>query len=246
MIEPLFFRAFTNAPKALEIVVLDGAEGKHAATVRRMRVDEKIQLTDGKGLRVKGSVIRVGKNDLTMRVDSVESEPESKLQITLIQALAKGDRDELAVQSSTELGVSQVVPWEASRSISRWGNEKKAKGVQRWQLIANEAAKQSLQVRFPVVLDSVTTDELVRGFSSFDQILVLDPMAKISFGNADLPTSGKVAIVVGPEGGISDAELDLMDKSGATRIKLGSSILRTSTAGVVAIAALLHASGNWH
>lgn len=244
MVEPLFRREFASQPIVGDAIALDGAEAKHAISVRRMRVGEAIQLTDGRGLRVRGAVAAVADRSLTVAVADVVHEPEPNAKLVLVQALAKGDRDELAIQAATELGAWQILPWQAERSISRWDAAKVAKGVDRWQTIVSEAAKQSLRVYEPDVLQPVTSNQLVRAVADFDAVLVLDPTAAQGIGEL-AQLSGRVAIVVGPEGGISPSELEQLEAAGAKRIRLGSEILRTSTAGVAAIAVLQAKLGAW-
>lgn len=244
MVAPLFFATNVSSLNAGSELVLDGPEGKHAAVVRRMRVGEAIQLTDGKGFRAVGSVSRVDGASVGVSVTETTLEPLPKLQLTLVQALAKGDRDELAVQAATELGALTVIPWQATRSISRWEGPKAQKGQARWQTIATEAAKQSLRVWEPEVKAVVSTKELIRQVQDFDQVLVLDPTATASItslGNL----AGRIAIVVGPEGGIDEHELKELESVGAKCIQLGAGILRTSTAGLAAISYLVGAAGLW-
>lgn len=244
MVEPLFRREFVAAPTVGELVALDGPEAKHAISVRRMRAGEAIQLTDGKGLRVRGVIATVADRSLTVAVAEVELEPQPLARLVLVQALAKGDRDELAIQAATELGAWQIIPWQAERSISRWDASKVAKGVDRWQTIVAEAAKQSLRVFEPEVLQPLTTNQLTKAVAEFDTVLVLDPTAGAGIGELGA-LEGRVAIVVGPEGGISAQELEQLEAAGAKRIHLGSEILRTSTAGVAAIAVLQAKLGAW-
>lgn len=244
MVAPLFFASNLTSVIAGSEFVLDGPEGKHAAVVRRMRVGEAIQLTDGKGFRAVGSVSRVDGASVNISVTETTLEPLPKLQLTLVQALAKGDRDELAVQAATELGALTVIPWQATRSISRWEGPKAPKGQARWQTIATEAAKQSLRVWEPEVKAVVSTKELSHQVQDFDQVLVLDPTANASISSlGDL--GGQIAIVVGPEGGIDDHELKELEVAGAKRIHLGAGILRTSTAGLAAISYLVGSAGLW-
>lgn len=245
MVEPMFVREFDSSVSEGSIIELTGPEAKHAVSVRRMRVGEDIQLTNAVGLRLRGQVESINGNALKVLTKSVEQEVAPSLQITLVQALAKGDRDELAVQASTELGVSGVIPWESDRSVSRWIGLKEAKGVERWQSIVAEAAKQSLRVWHPVVTSPIKGVQVAQLVADFNLVLVLDPTAKLGLGESKLPESGTVALVVGPEGGISDAELEALDSAGAHRVHLGASILRTSTAGVAAISAILALSGQW-
>lgn len=237
MVEPLFIKLDLQASNIGATITLDGDEAKHAVAVRRMRVGEAIALTNARGLRVRGVVAAINGKTLDLKVSEVSEQAEPQLQITLIQALAKGDRDELAIQAATELGVMRVIPWQAERSISRWVAEKADKGQQRWQTICDEAAKQSLRAWHPRVESVSSSRQLVNLFGQFDRVLLLDPYAEHGLGLAIKPM-GKIALIVGPEGGIDDSELNLFAEAGAERVHLGSSILRTSTAGVAAIAAI--------
>lgn len=246
MVEPLFRTTFATPPAAGLAVTLGGSEGKHAVNVRRMRVGEGIQLSDGRGLRVRGEVSALGNSSLTVQVSSVEQESAPSVGLTIIQALAKGDRDELAVQAATELGCWGVIPWQAERSISKWEGAKIAKSVERWQTIVGEAAKQSLRVFEPVVAQPIGSKQVVASVKNFDLVLVLDPTSSVGLGSLDFNGSQKsIAIVVGPEGGISDQELEALEDAGAIRVHLGEPILRTSTAGVAAISVIQSKLGLW-
>ena len=245
MVAPLFFAPEVASAKVGTEFLLGGAEGKHAAVVRRMRAGELIQLTDGEGFRASGKVVQIQGSEVHIRIDEVISEQLPALQLTLVQALAKGDRDELAVQAATELGALGVIPWQATRSVSRWEGAKAEKGRQRWQTIATEAAKQSLRVFEPKVQDILTTKELASHVGEFDAFLVLDPTAKLGLASLDKLT-GKVAIVVGPEGGIDEHELGVLQSAGAKRVHIGNGVLRTSTAGLAAISFLVGGSGLWN
>ncbi len=244
MVEPLFKKRFSVAPAVGSLVELDAEEAKHAISVRRMRVDEAIQLTDGRGLRVQGSVSEIKAKSLIVKVATVTQEQSPTNEITLIQALAKGDRDELAIQAATELGVMRVIPWQAERSISRWDAAKAAKGQVRWQVICDEAAKQSLRVWHPQVEQLVDSQTLTKGFAEFDQVYVLDPTAIRGLASQKA-FSSKIAVIIGPEGGIDESELSLFEAAGAIRVGLGDSILRTSTAGVAAISVIQAALGRF-
>lgn len=246
MVEPLFRTSFATPPAAGQAVTLGGSEGKHAVNVRRMRVGEGIQLSDGKGLRVRGEVSALGNSSLTVQISEVVQEPAPAVGLTIIQALAKGDRDELAIQAATELGCWGVIPWQAERSISKWEGAKIAKSVDRWQTIVSEAAKQSLRVFEPVVAQPLGSKQLVASAKEFDLVLVLDPTATKGLGALEFSSDQKsIAIVVGPEGGISDHELEALEDSGAVRVHLGEPILRTSTAGVAAISVIQSKLGLW-
>jgi 16S rRNA (uracil1498-N3)-methyltransferase len=238
MVEPLFHKDNLNAEVG-SVIELDGPEGKHAVSVRRMRQGEAIQLSDGKGLRVRGNVVDVASSTLKLEVSEVINEELPSRQLTLIQALAKGDRDEMAIQAATEIGVMGIIPWQASRSISRWDGPKVAKGLARWQQIVSEAAKQSLRAFTPQVQNIADTKELANLVATFDLVLVLDTSATEHISETAIPKAGKIALVVGPEGGIEQSELDSLEKAGAKLVSLGANVLRTSTAGPALIAALL-------
>ena len=176
MVEPLFHKENLVAVVG-SAIELDGPEGKHAVQVRRMRAGEAIQLSDGKGIRARGLVSEIRGSSLVVLVEEVITEELPSRQITLVQALAKGDRDELAIQAATELGVTSIIPWQATRSISRWDGPKQAKGQARWQQIVSEAAKQSLRAFTPVVSNIAETKELGLQVQDFDLVLVLDTTA---------------------------------------------------------------------
>ncbi|MTA30328.1 MAG: RsmE family RNA methyltransferase, partial [Actinobacteria bacterium] len=142
----LFFTAVARTLTSGQTYVLSGEEGRHAATVKRLRVGESLQLTDGTGIRIEAKVLENRGASLELKIEAITEEEPSSLQLTLVQALAKGDRDELAVQAATELGAVSIVPWQANRCVSKWEDAKLVRGVTRWQTIVAEAAKQSLRV----------------------------------------------------------------------------------------------------
>ena len=228
------------------VVELRGDEAHHAAQVARLREGEAIEISDGLGWRAHGVARSVSKSVVEVAVSNPVFDEPRPLTLTLVQALAKGDRDEMAVQASTELGVSRVIPWQAERSISRWAGDKKVKGVSRWQSIAREAAKQSVRSRVPVICDPVATSGLVAACEG-SVVLVLDPRATVGIGEWVRSNSGvtNIALVVGPEGGISESEIATLEGQGAAPVRVGSDIMRTSTAGPAAIAALNALLGQW-
>jgi len=223
------------------VVQLAGDEGRHAITVARVRVGETLSISDGAGLVVAGAVASIDGNTLTLTVESVHRHPAPTPELWLAQALAKGDRDELAVQAATELGVSGVIPWAAERSISRWEGVKAAKGRERWTSIVREATKQSIRPRVPAVEPIGSTASLAKlpGL-----VLVLEPTAATRLTEIDLDTD-RITLVVGPEGGVSPRELETLAAAGAVAVRLGPEVLRTSTAGPAALAVLNARLGRW-
>lgn len=224
-------------------LTLTGQEAKHAATVNRTRPGESVLIGNGRGLVASGEVLVATSAELTIDVEAVERVPRAEPAITLVQALAKGDRDELAVQAATELGVDAVVPWSASRSVSRWEGAKVAKGRDRWAAIVREASKQSIRAWTPEVGELATTKQ-VAALAATHRVLVLEPGATDALTGVR-PDGRPLALVVGPEGGIAPQELEAFRVAGAEVVRLGNTVLRTSTAGPAALAVLNAALGRW-
>jgi 16S rRNA (uracil1498-N3)-methyltransferase len=215
-----------------ERVTLRGDEARHAVGVARGRIGERISIADGSGFAVRGPVVATAPGEVTIEVEEARHDPEPEPRLWLAQALAKGDRDELAVQAATELGVSGVIPWQAERSVSRWEGQKAARGRERWAAIVREAAKQSIRSRVPEVLPL--------GAALPGLVLVLEPGAELALTGIELPATGDLTLVVGPEGGLAARELAL-----GTPVRLGAEVLRTSTAGPAALAVLNARLGRW-
>lgn len=227
-------------------VLLDGPEGRHAVSVRRLQVGEPIVLTDGTGRGAHGTVASVeGKDVLYVDVAEVREEPQPTPRITVVQALPKGDRGELAVETMTETGVDAVVPWAASRCITQWKGERGLKALGKWRATAREAGKQSRRLRFPEVDDARSTKQVAALLAEADFAAVLHEEGSEPLATAELPAHGSIVLVVGPEGGVSPEELTAFAAACAKPYRLGPSVLRTSTAGTAATALLLGRTGRW-
>ena len=226
-------------------VVLTGPEAHHAAAVRRVRVGEEVTVGDGRGMWATGTVASVAPREVVITVDQRRDLPARTPRLVLVQALAKGDRDELAIQAATELGVDAIVPWQAGRSVSRWG-DKAEKGRARWAGIVREAAKQAHRAWVPEV-EPVATTARVAARSAASVVLVLEPTATARLSDAvrAIEEPAEILLVVGPEGGIDPGELDVFTQAGARLVRLGDSVLRTSTAGPAALAAVEVCLGRW-
>jgi len=225
-----------------------GAEARHAAQVARVRTGERIGIGDGRGRIGWGPVVHVAQHEVAISVEELVLDTPRLPRLRLVQALAKGDRDELAIQAATELGVDEIVPWQAARSVSRWEGPKLAKGLERWRAVVREAAKQAIRGTVPEVGELLDTGALLRAIGS-DPVLVLEPTGRDALvalvsGDAFRPVD-RATIIVGPEGGIAPDELVQLDAAGAVPVRLGREVLRTSTAGPAAIAALSTILGRW-
>lgn len=229
-----------------EAVTLTGAEAHHAATVRRVRVGEEVTVGDGRGAWLAGRVESVMPREVVVRIEGRTDAAAPRPRIVLVQALAKGDRDELAVQAATELGVDEIVPWQAARSVSRWDAAKAAKGRARWASIVREAAKQAHRAWLPEVAELTSTGALALRAPAAT-MLVLEPTASERLSGVQLePGEDRdIVLVVGPEGGIAPDELTALRQAGARPVRLGETVLRTSTAGPAALAVVNTALARW-
>ncbi|MEU1970486.1 16S rRNA (uracil(1498)-N(3))-methyltransferase [Microbacterium sp. NPDC019599] len=226
-------------------VTLTGAEAKHAAVVRRVRPGEEVTVGDGRGAWLTGEVESVQPAEVVVRITARADAPTAAPRLVLVQALAKGDRDELAVQAATELGVDEIVPWQSARSVSRW-DAKAEKGRARWETIAREAGKQAHRAWLPEVSALATTNDLIRRAAA-SRVLVLEPTAtrRLTELSLDGHDTRDLVLVVGPEGGFAAEELERLAQAGATLVRLGETVLRTSTAGPAAISVVSAMLGRW-
>ncbi|MDP3967747.1 MAG: 16S rRNA (uracil(1498)-N(3))-methyltransferase [Nocardioides sp.] len=243
---PVFVVPDLGSARAGGTLDVEGEEARHAVVVRRMVPGERVVLTDGRGAAATCEVTSTGKNRLTLQVEEVSAEPEPLPRVTVVQAVPKGDRGELAVAVLTEVGAARVVPWAAERCVAVWRGDRAAKGRARWATTARESAKQARRAWFPEVTALHTTSEVAALVGSADLAVVLHE------ADGGLPLAGltlagvrDLVVVVGPEGGLTDAELAALGAAGATTVRLGSEVLRTSTAGVAAVAALLSRTPRW-
>jgi 16S rRNA (uracil1498-N3)-methyltransferase len=226
-------------------IVLDGPEGRHAATVRRLRPGERADLTDGAGTLVECVVATAGRDSLVLEVTARRSEPAPEPRLVVVQALPKGDRGELAVEMMTEAGVDVIVPWAAARCVTQWRPERRDKALGRWRNTAREAAKQSRRAWLPEVTEPATTGHVAGLIAGASLAVVLHEAADHSLSGLEVPLEGDVVLVVGPEGGLTDEEVEEFAAAGGVPALLGRTVLRTSTAGVAAAALVLARSGRW-
>ena len=235
--------------------LLEGAEARHAGVVQRRRPGERVDVVDGAGLRLICTIATVEPGSLALDVLDQAVEPAPAVRVVLVQALAKGDRDELAVEAATEVGVDEVVPWQALRSVVVWRGDRAAKSRARWLASVRTAAKQARRARVPQVALAVTTAELAVRVSTVvaagGAVLVLHEAVSTPWHEVVLPDDAadgsvrEVLLVVGPEGGIAEEEIAVLVEAGAGVVRLGPHVLRTSTAGPVAAALVCEQLGRW-
>ncbi|MEV6872187.1 16S rRNA (uracil(1498)-N(3))-methyltransferase [Amycolatopsis sp. NPDC051128] len=229
--------------------VLDGEEARHAATVRRLRAGERLVLSDGAGAMARCVVdaVQPGRDAaLTLTVEESWTEEPPALRIHLAQALAKGDRGELAVELATEAGVDAIVPWRAARSVTKWEDGPRGdKALARWRTTARAAAKQARRAHVPDITEPATTTELAGLATTMSLTIVLESDVPDRLTDLTLPDTGDILLVVGPEGGITDEELRTLCEAGAQAVRLGTTVLRTSTAAAVALGAIGALTTRW-
>jgi 16S rRNA (uracil1498-N3)-methyltransferase len=243
VVPPVFLVEATDL--AHDAIVLSGAEGRHAATVRRLAVGERVDVTDGAGLVAECVVTGAQRGQLELAVTARRVVPRPEPAVVVVQAILKGERGPLAVELMTEVGADAVVAWAAERCVAHWQGDRGERSVARWRATAREAAKQSRRARLPEITGPVTIGEVTRMTAAAALAVHLDPAAVEPLGGLAVPPSGDIVVVVGPEGGVSPAEADALALSGAVRAHLGPTVLRASSAGAVAASVLLSRSARW-
>lgn len=261
MSNPVFFTpaGTLDGVGAGSVFVLDGPEARHAVTVKRIAIGEAVDIADGAGRRLTGKVAGVEHGSLSVEADAVVEEPLPDTRLVLVQALAKGDRDELAAETATELGIDAVIPWQSERSIVRWKGERAAKAHAKWQSVVAAAAKQARRAWIPEVRAAVDGSGLAKAVQAADLAVILHEAAKRPLrdvlevwqqsdqGSGAVPGGRprEILLIVGPEGGISPREVTRLSDAGAVTALLGRHVLRSSTAGPAAVVVASDVLGRW-
>ncbi|MGY4649978.1 16S rRNA (uracil(1498)-N(3))-methyltransferase [Mycobacterium sp. URHB0021] len=246
MTQGLFY--VDKVPDVGEIAVVDGDEGFHAANVRRIRPGEHLDLGDGAGTLARCVIEDVGKGRLSARALDRRTVPIAAPTVTVVQALPKSDRSELAIELATEAGADTFVAWQAARCVARWDDQARVdKGLRRWRAVARSAARQSRRAHIPSVSGVVSTNELAERIRdvTFTTVLVLHESAVVVITELPVAQADSLVLIVGPEGGIADDELAALSAAGASPVRLGPTVLRTSTAAAVALGALGALTPRW-
>ena len=229
----------------VEIVTLSGPEGHHAAAVRRLRPGERADVSDGAGTIAECAVLSVTRDSVALSVRSAHRVPAPEPRLTVVQALPKGDRGELAVELMTEVGVDAIIPWAAQRCVVRWQGDRGERALAKWRATAREAAKQSRRAWLPEVPALASLADIAKRTSNATYAVVLEAGAAAALSGLPLPSHGEILLAVGPEGGIAPAERAALGEAGAVEAHLGPTVLRTSTAGAAAAVVLLTRTSRW-
>ena len=243
MSDPLFY--IDRVPETGELATVDGDEGFHAASVRRIRVGERIVLGDGAGALGDCTVAAVEKRGLQATVVARRVVTAPTPAVTVVQAIPKAERSELAIELATEVGADAFVAWQAARCVARWDGPRAEKGLRRWRAVARSAARQSRRAHIPDVSGVASTAEVLARVSDGGLVLALHESATTPITELPLAQARSITLVVGPEGGIADDELAALTDAGAHAVRLGPTVLRTSTAAAVALGALGVLTPRW-
>lgn len=247
MVATLFY--VDTLPETGVLAVVDGDEGFHAATVRRIRPGEHLVLGDGDGGLARCLVEQAGRDGLRARVLERWRVLPPKPQVTVVQALPKSERSELAIELATEAGADAFMAWQAARCVASWEGARVAKGLRRWRAVARSAARQARRAYIPTVDGVLSTAALTQRIR--DEVAAGATVLAMHESAADLLVNGFVAqassllLLVGPEGGIAPDEMAALTQAGAVAVRLGPTVLRTSTAAAVALGALGVLTPRW-
>ncbi|SLJ98034.1 16S rRNA (uracil(1498)-N(3))-methyltransferase [Arthrobacter sp. P2b] len=232
--------------------ILEGPEARHAVAVKRLSPGEAVDIVDGAGTRMSGRVTAASSSALEVECTSVAVEDRPDVRLVLVQALAKGDRDELAIETATELGIDAVIPWQSERSIVRWKGDRAAKAHAKWQSVVTAAAKQARRAWVPEVRPAVDTAALSAAVEAAGLAVILHedavrPLRNVleAWDGAGGAAPREVLLIVGPEGGISPREVTKLCDKGAVTALLGHHVLRSSTAGPAAVVLASDILGRW-
>jgi 16S rRNA (uracil1498-N3)-methyltransferase len=238
-----------SIPAVGGVAVVDGDEGFHAASVRRLRPGEELVLSDGAGTVADCVVQSADKRKLTARVLASRTAPLPRPPVTVVQAIPKSERSELAIELATEAGADEFVAWQAQRCVARWDGDRAANGLRRWRAVARSAARQSRRAWIPDVSGPMSTEALcsylTQQIGAGAVVLVLHESADVPITEETVAQANSVILLVGPEGGISDSEITALMNAGAVTVRLGPTVLRTSTAAAVALGALGVLTPRW-
>lgn len=225
--------------------VLDGPEGRHAATVRRIRPGELVHLSDGTGGLAECTVVETDRDRLALAVVQRSRMAPPDPRFVVVQALPKGDRGELAVELLTEVGADEIVPWASARTVAQWRGDRGERALARWRATGREAAKQSRRAWLPYVSELHSTRQVCTLIAASGAAVVLHEGARTPLTDLPPVTSGDLVVVVGPEGGLTEGEVTAFRAAGARVARLGPTVLRTSTAGAAALSVLSVHTGRW-
>ncbi|ARK29315.1 16S rRNA (uracil(1498)-N(3))-methyltransferase [Halalkalibacter krulwichiae] len=225
-------------------VVITGEDVKHISRVMRMNINDEIICSNNESRTVKCVITRLADQEIVAKiVQEITPNTELPIEVTIAQGLPKGDKLDLIIQKGTELGASAFIPFSASRSIVKWDRKKAGKKIERLEKIAKEAAEQSYRERIPVVHQVLALPKLLKEMATFDRVIIAyeesakeGEHAQLARVLNELSPGQKLLCIIGPEGGLSEEEVNQLKQAGAIPCGFGPRILRTETAALYALA----------
>ncbi|MGA0112968.1 MAG: 16S rRNA (uracil(1498)-N(3))-methyltransferase [Candidatus Nanopelagicaceae bacterium] len=229
---PLFI--VDNLPNSGSLEI-DGDEAKHAISSLRIKNGELISVTDGKGGRADAQVISVTGKTFVVELNNYQQEPSSQIKLTVVQALTKGDRARETIELLTEAGVDQIIPWSAQRCVGQWKDD----ALEKWRVWSKEATKQSRRSWIPEISEIQTTIDIVKRVKDSELSLIFHETGEKKLSQVLSEKSpSSLLLIIGPEGGISETELEAFKLAGAIEVSMGKPVFRSAHAGAAALAAV--------
>ena len=222
-------------------IEVDGDEAHHGVNVLRLKTSEEVKISDGVGNWGVGTVSQVNKKSFTVEILDRGFEPTSKQRVVVVQAILKNDANKEAVDFLTQVGADEIIPWQSQHSIGKFDD----KSLSKWQSAARESSRQSRRVRIPVISNAYSTENLISKIKGLQNIFVLHESAENRLSQIEINQEADVILIVGPEGGLSEIEVNTFVDAGAKIVRLGESVLRAANAGAAAASVVMSRTGKW-
>lgn len=233
-----------------EEMYIEGVDARHISKVLRMQPQDKLQIVSDDGVSAVAEITAIDSERVYVRcLEKLAESHETRVKLVLAQGLAKGEKMDFIIQKAVEMGACSVVPVAMEHSVVRLEGVKAAKKIERWQKIAESAAKQSKRDIIPQVQSVQNMAQMLANNDCSTKIIAYECEDKVSLKTAlqKAEADGGISdllLIIGPEGGISERELEEARKAGAVPVSLGRRILRAETAGLVAISAIFYETGD--
>jgi 16S rRNA (uracil1498-N3)-methyltransferase len=222
-------------------IEVDGDEAHHGVNVLRLKQSEQVKISDGVGNWGIGKVNQLSKKSFTVEISDRGFEPAPKQQVIVVQAILKNDANKEAVDFLTQVGADEIIPWQSQHSIGKID----VKSLSKWQTVARESSRQSRRVRIPVITNTHSTESLISKIQDLENIFVLHESAENRLSQIEINQEADVFLIVGPEGGLSEFEVNTFMAAGAKVVRLGESVLRAANAGAAATSVVMSRTGKW-
>lgn len=222
-------------------IEVDGDEAHHGVNVLRLKNSEEVKISDGAGNWAIGKVSQLSKKNFTVEISTRGFDQAAKQQVVVVQAILKNDANKEAVDFLTQVGVDEIIFWQSQHSIGKIDN----KSLSKWQNVARESSRQSRRTRIPLVTNIFSTEQLILKIKELQNVFVLHEAAENRLSRIEINQEVDVILIVGPEGGLSEIEVNTFKTAGAKVVRLGESVLRAANAGAAATSVVMSRTGKW-